>query len=72
VAKLNEIRDRKEASELTRDPALPKGPSAQKARQQDVIGVALQAHFDDLLSEPVPDQMLSLLAALEARERSRQ
>jgi hypothetical protein len=33
-----------------------------------VIGRALQSHYDDLISAPVPDRFLVLLAELEAQE----
>jgi Anti-sigma factor NepR len=36
---------------------------------QAALGQALQAHFDDLASAPVPDRFLVLLAELEAKER---
>jgi hypothetical protein len=39
------------------------------ARIQDAIGRSLQAHYDDLLKEPVPDRFLALLAELEAKEQ---
>ncbi len=35
----------------------------------DAIGRALKAHYDDLVSEPVPDRFLDLLADLEKEER---
>jgi hypothetical protein len=35
----------------------------------DAIGRALKAHYDDLVSEPVPDRFLHLLADLEQEER---
>ena len=36
---------------------------------QDAIGRSLKAHFDDLVSAPVPDRLLALLAELEAKEK---
>lgn len=33
-----------------------------------VIGRALQSHYDDLISSPIPDRFLVLLAELEAQE----
>lgn len=36
---------------------------------QEHIGRALRATCDDVLHEPIPEQFLALLAALEARER---
>lgn len=35
---------------------------------QDAIGRALQAHYVELVREPIPDRLLKLLAALEAGE----
>jgi len=37
---------------------------------QDAIGRGLKAHFDDLVSAPIPDRFLALLAELEAKEQS--
>lgn len=37
---------------------------------QDRLGAMLKQHFDDLVSAPVPDQFLVLLAELEAREKA--
>ncbi|MBL8568113.1 MAG: hypothetical protein JNK84_03415 [Phreatobacter sp.] len=39
------------------------------ARIQDAIGRSLKAHYDDLISAPIPDRLLVLLAELEAKER---
>ena len=39
------------------------------ARIQDALGRALKAHYDDLVSAPIPERFLVLLAELEARER---
>ncbi len=36
---------------------------------QDAIGRSLKAHYDDLVSAPVPDRLLALLAELEAKEK---
>lgn len=38
-------------------------------RIQDAIGKSLKAHYDDLISAPIPDRLLVLLAELEAKER---
>jgi Anti-sigma factor NepR len=38
---------------------------------QDAIGRSLKAHYDDIVSEPVPDRLLALLAELEAKEKGR-
>jgi Anti-sigma factor NepR len=38
---------------------------------QDAIGRSLKAHYDDLVSAPVPDRLLTLLAELEAKEEGR-
>ncbi len=38
-------------------------------RIQDAIGRSLKAHYDDLVSAPVPDRLLVLLAELEAKEK---
>ncbi|MCA0317492.1 MAG: hypothetical protein LCH88_05410 [Proteobacteria bacterium] len=39
------------------------------SRIQDAIGKSLKAHYDDLISAPIPDRLLVLLAELEAKER---
>ena len=36
---------------------------------QESIGRSLRAHYDDLISAPVPDRFLVLLAQLEATEQ---
>ncbi len=33
------------------------------------IGLALRAHFDDIIKTPMPDTLMALLAELEAKER---
>ncbi|MEI5668077.1 NepR family anti-sigma factor [Bosea sp. CCNWLW174] len=38
-------------------------------RVQESIGRSLKAHYDDLISAPVPDRFLVLLAQLEDTER---
>ena len=38
-------------------------------RVQDSIGRSLKAHYDDLVTAPIPDRFLALLAQLEATER---
>lgn len=35
---------------------------------QDAIGRALEAHYVELVREPIPDRLLDLLAQLEAGE----
>lgn len=35
---------------------------------QDAIGRALEAHYVDLVREPIPDRLLTLLEKLEAGE----
>ena len=35
---------------------------------QDAIGRALEAHYVELVREPIPDRLLDLLAKLEAGE----
>ncbi|WP_156323373.1 NepR family anti-sigma factor [Bosea sp. AAP35] len=37
-------------------------------RVQESIGRSLKAHYDDIVSAPVPDKFLVLLAQLEATE----
>lgn len=39
---------------------------------QESIGRSLKAHYDDLISAPIPDRFLVLLAQLEASENSLQ
>lgn len=61
---------------LKRSPAQGSGagtPTALPALDavvQDKLGDMLKLHFDDLLSAPVPDQFLVLLAELEAKEQA--
>ena len=43
--------------------------ASQDTKVLDAIGRALKAHYDDLVSEPVPDRFLDLLADLEQEER---
>ncbi len=38
------------------------------ARIKGLLGRALQSHYDDLVSAPIPDRFLALLAQLEAKE----
>jgi hypothetical protein len=38
-------------------------------KTQDAIGLALKAHYADLISAPIPDRLLVLLAELEAKEQ---
>lgn len=46
-------------------------PSAQlDAKVQAKLGSMLKQHYDDLISAPIPDQFLVLLAELEAKEQS--
>jgi hypothetical protein len=37
-------------------------------KMQDAIGRALEAHYVELVREPIPDRLLDLLAKLEAGE----
>jgi hypothetical protein len=37
-------------------------------RTKALLGRALQAHYDDLVTAPIPDRFLVLLAQLEAKE----
>jgi len=38
-------------------------------RVQESIGRSLKAHYDDLVTAPIPDRFLVLLAQLEATEQ---
>lgn len=38
------------------------------AKLQGALGRALKAHYDDIISAPIPDRFLVLLAELEAKE----
>ncbi len=40
-------------------------------RVQQAIGQSLIAHYNDIVSAPIPDRFLALLAELEAKEKSR-
>lgn len=44
-------------------------PCVMTAKVQEAIGRALKSHYDDLVSAPVPDRFLVLLAELEAKEK---
>ena len=67
---------------MTRRPALGQDAgqhAGQDAREQETVlddkiqahlGTMIQRHYDDIVSAPIPDQFLVLLAELEARERS--
>ena len=46
----------------------PREPISVDAGQkvQDAIGRALEAHYVELVREPIPDRLLDLLAKLEA------
>lgn len=37
-------------------------------RVQEILGRSLKAHFDDIVSSPMPDRFLVLLSELEAKE----
>ena len=41
-------------------------------RIQEAIGKALRAYTSDIVSAPIPDKFVALLAKLEASERGRQ
>jgi hypothetical protein len=47
----------------------PNGAVELDAKIQEALGRALKAHYDDLVSAPIPDRFLVLLAELEAKER---
>ena len=38
------------------------------ARTKGLLGRALQSHYNDLVTAPIPDRFLVLLAQLEAKE----
>ncbi|MCX7341614.1 MAG: NepR family anti-sigma factor [Hyphomicrobiales bacterium] len=46
----------------------PDVPPELDSKVQIALGRALQAHYNDLISAPMPDRFLVLLAELEARE----
>jgi len=50
------------------DMSEPDAPPELGSKVQIALGRALQQHYDDLISAPVPDRFLVLLAELEARE----
>ncbi|MCX7341617.1 MAG: NepR family anti-sigma factor [Hyphomicrobiales bacterium] len=37
-------------------------------RTKNLLGRALKSHYDDLVTAPIPDRFLMLLAELEAKE----
>jgi hypothetical protein len=41
------------------------------ARSQEAIGKTLKAHYEDLVSAPVPDKFLEMLDRLESAERTK-
>lgn len=44
-------------------------PAELDPKIQEALGRALKAHYDDLVSAPIPDRLLVLLAELEAKEQ---
>lgn len=44
-------------------------PAELDPQVQEALGRALKAHYEDLVSAPVPDRLLVLLAELEAKEQ---
>ena len=42
--------------------------AATRRAQGEAIGKALRKQFDDILTEPVPDDLMALLDTLEQRE----
>jgi hypothetical protein len=62
------------AADKDRKPSVKERARAGARPRQDIgqmIGLALQAHYDDLVAAPMPDRFLALLAELEAREKQR-
>ena len=53
---------------LPHDHVVPETHAELDPKVQAALGRALQAHYDDLASAPVPDRFLALLAELEAKE----
>jgi Anti-sigma factor NepR len=49
--------------------AISGGTESLPANVQDVIGRRLKTIYQDIVQQPVPDNILQLLAELEARER---
>ncbi len=45
------------------------GDAALDSKILETIGQALKAHYDDLVSAPLPQKFLDLLARLEAEEQ---
>jgi hypothetical protein len=56
--------DNQDAGDVASPAAVELDPKIQEA-----IGHALKAHYDDLVSAPIPDRLLVLLAELEAKEQ---
>jgi hypothetical protein len=54
----NDVRDSDDADLPALDPKV-----------QAMLGRSLKAHYDDIVSAPVPDRFLLLLAELEAKEQ---
>jgi hypothetical protein len=64
---------------MTNDPTSGNSPDADDTgvaataeldpKIQEALGRALKAHYDDLVSAPIPDRLLVLLAELEAKEQ---
>lgn len=46
-------------------------PTAQ-AQMRETLGRALKAHYTELVSAPLPDKLVALLAELEAKEMRRE
>jgi hypothetical protein len=47
---------------------LGRSVSPMDERTKNLLGRALKSHYDDLVTAPIPDRFLMLLAELEAKE----
>ena len=63
---VNQIDSSSDEIDFDSERAIPLDP-----RVLDTIGKALKAHYQEILSLPIPDSMLVLLAELEAKERGK-
>lgn len=59
--------DKAQGAAQTSEPQAARKAATRRA-QGEAIGKALRKQFDDILTEPVPDDLIALLDQLEQRE----
>lgn len=71
VSDFGKSAERSDGASSSTEPS-PSGDDAETCldpRLDQLIGRSLQAHYDDIVSAPLPDTILVLLAQLEAKEK---